>query len=92
MTDNELTLAASYITALASKQNPNEKIKILLSHLLTSYRQKTDFLSTKYKRKKQFPLLLFSLKKIKCLKLSKEFITNGLLMSSNAKPANCLFL
>ena len=44
MTDNELNLTASYITALASEHNPNEKIKILLSGLFDSFQKhKADF-------------------------------------------------
>ena len=44
MTDNELNLTASYITALTSEHNPNEKIKILLSGLFDSFqKQKTNF-------------------------------------------------
>ena len=82
MTDNELTLAASYITALASEHNPNEKIKILLSSLLTAHRQEADFFMHETQTEKAVSsVITFSLKEISNMPktFKKEFIANGMI-------------
>ena len=82
MTDNELTLAASYITALASEHHPNEKIKILLSGLLTAHRQETDFFMHESQTEKAVSsVITFSLKEISNMPktFKKEFIANGMI-------------
>lgn len=82
MTDNELTLAASYITALASEHHPNEKIKILLSGLLTAHRQETDFFMHETQTEKAVSsVITFSLKEISNMPktFKKEFIANGMI-------------
>ena len=80
MTDNELTLTASYITALASEHNPNEKIKILLSGLLSTFRQEDDF-PMQQTENSVSSIITFSLKEISNMPKSfkKQFIANGLI-------------
>ena len=80
MTDNELNLTASYITALASEHNPNEKIKILLSGLLSTFRQEADF-PMQQTENSVSSIITFSLKEISNMPKSfkKQFIANGLI-------------
>ena len=80
MTDNELNLTASYITALTSEHNPNEKIKILLSSLLSTFRQEADF-PMQQTQNSVSSIITFSLKEISNMPKSfkKQFIANGLI-------------
>ena len=54
MTQTELDLTATYITALASEPNADEKIKILITSLLNSQKIQIGSLSTQENDKKTY--------------------------------------
>ncbi len=80
MTDNELNLTATYIIALASEANAQEKIKLLLTSLLASYQQEGFFHEQKNKQKAVSVQLRFTQQEISKMAstFKKEFIANGL--------------
>ena len=72
MTENELNVTVTCITALATQPNANEKIKLLLTSLFESY-SKEGFL-TKQKNTNFTPvstIITFTQKEI--LKMDKDF-------------------
>ena len=80
MTNNELNLTATYITALANESNATEKVKIFLEGLLSSFRKDATFsaqekdISSSVSSK-----LTFSQKEIALMPktFKKEFRTDG---------------
>ena len=80
MTNNELNLTATYITALATQSNATEKVKVFLEGLLSSFRKDATF-STQEKdiSSSVSSKLTFSQKEIALMPktFKKEFRTDG---------------
>ena len=81
MTQNELNVTVTCITALANQPNANEKIKLLLTSLFESY-SKEGVLDAEEKQNKPTvsTSILFTKKEIEKMSPSfkKAFIANGL--------------
>ena len=83
MTQTELDLTATYITALASEPNADEKIKILITSLLNSQKIQIGSLSTQENDKKPYHIsskIVFMKKELSNMDktFKTEFIGNGL--------------
>ena len=83
MTQTELDLTATYITALASEPNADEKIKILITSLLNSQKIQIGSLSTQENDKKTYHIsskIVFMKKELSNMDktFKTEFIGNGL--------------
>lgn len=80
MTTTELNLTATYVTALATQPDANEKIKMLLQSLFSSYEKKDRFSVLQTEKKNISSIITFSQKEISNMDktFKKEFIANGL--------------
>ena len=64
MTTTELNLTATYVTALATQPDANEKIKMLLQSLFSSYEKKDRFSVQQTEKKNISSIITFSQKEI----------------------------
>ena len=79
MTNNEINVTATCITALANQPNSEEKIKLLLQSLFNSHTQKADFNIEKNTESSVSSKLIFTQKEINLMPktFKKEFRTDG---------------
>ena len=79
MTNNEINVTATCITALANQPNSEEKIKLLLQSLFNSHTQKADFDVEKNTEPSVSSKLIFTQKEINLMPktFKKEFRTDG---------------
>lgn len=94
MTTTELNLTATYVTALATQPDANEKIKMLLQSLFSSYEKKDRFSVQQTEKKNISSIITFSQKEISDMDktFKKEFIANGLAahVLKRKKYKNCI--